>query len=205
MTDTPTDGLVQRYADEGEQPLSHDEPSSSEDDLEDEFLPRPPRRLATSSIVLIGCAAVAAGFLGGVLVQRHHDTGITRTTAATGRGTPAAAAGGRTGGFGAAAGEGFGTGTGGGAGGFGGGTGGTAGTGSAAGTTIPSLIGTVASVTPTTASVTNLGGQKVVVHLGKSTKLTAAYGTSLAKGESVSVYGSKAADGSITATAITVT
>jgi hypothetical protein len=183
----------------------------SDDDAE--FLPRPPFRLAGSSLALIGCIAIGAGFLGGVLSQRHHDSGITRTgngatraglTGGTGAARFAGGEGFGAGGFGGAAGAG---GTGAGATGTGTGTGGsgTAGSGTSS-TAIPSLIGTVASAGPSLAIVTNLGGAKVTVHLGKTTKLTAPYGTStLTKGESVSVFGTKAADGTITATAVTVT
>jgi hypothetical protein len=177
----------------------------SDDDAydESEFVPRKPWRVTGLTVILAVCVLIGGGFLGGVLTQKHHDRGLAGGTGAAALRTAFA---GRTGGFGGGTG-----GFGGGAAGAGaaGGTGTAAGAGSATGgsttaTAVPAVIGTVSALTPTAASVTNLGGTKVAVTLSKTTKVTAAYGTVLKIGDSVSVYGTKASTGTVAATSVTV-
>ncbi|MGX7679888.1 DUF5666 domain-containing protein [Jatrophihabitans sp. DSM 45814] len=174
-----------------------------------DFIPKPPFRLGTLSIALVGLIIVGVGFLGGVLVQKHHDKGSSATAGrggagATFGGTRAAAGGAGAGGFGGQRGGAEGA-----TGGFGGSGGfGTTGTGSGgqpgAGTAIPAVIGTVSSLTGRNMIVQNLGGKKVPVLLAASTVVTAKYGSILKVGASVAVSGSAAANGLISATSVAV-
>lgn len=159
------------------------------EDSDDDFIPKPPFRFTPLSIGLLALIVIGAGFIGGVLVQKHHDQGSTSSARS---GTA------RVGGFpGGAAGEGFGA-----AGGTGTATGTGAGTSATAAT--PAVIGTVSSVSGQTLVVKNLGGKSVTVHLSSATKVTTSWGAALKANQTVSVAGTSATDGSVTATAITV-
>jgi hypothetical protein len=164
------------------------------DDLDDDdgdFAPRPRQRLGLLSGVLVVALAIALGFLGGEIVQKHYGT--TASAAATGANRAAAGFTGREGGagaFGNAAPGQTGTGT---------------GTGTGAGTTaIPAVIGTVTSLKGTTMVVTNLGGAKVKVHLTKTTTVTVSVAKPALKvGQTVSVAG-RTANKIVTATSVTL-
>jgi hypothetical protein len=160
------------------------------EDSDDDFIPKPPFRFTPLSIGLLALIVIGAGFIGGVLVQKHHDQGSTSSARS---GTA------RVGGFpGGAAGEGFGA---------AGGTGTATATGtgtSATAAATPAVIGTVSSVSGQTLVVKNLGGKSVTVHLSSTTTVTTSWGAALKAGQTVSVTGPSATDGSVTATAVTV-
>ena len=173
-----------------------DEPAEDPDD--DLFAGWKPRRRVTRlTVVLAACLLVVAGFAVGAVVAK-------RATSAT---TPTATAGGFAGAGGGAAREGFG-GFAGGGGGFrgGGGTGAGAagGTGAAggAGAGTPVVVGTVASLATNRITVTNFAGRAVVVRVPAGTPVTTPGLGGLKKGQTVSVQGTRASDGSVTATAV---
>jgi hypothetical protein len=167
----------------------------------------PQRRTNRLSYVLAAGLVAALGFIGGVLVQKKNDAGLTGS---------AAASAGRT--LRAGSGQGFGaspsgtmgsTGPGStsqGSGGQGAGGQGTAdsgsagGSGTAAGT--PVVVGKVVSVAAGTAVVENFAGTRVTVHIGVTTMVTAPGMTGLRVGAMVSVIGDKATDGSVNATSV---
>ena len=71
---------------------------------------------------------------------------------------------------------------------------------------MPVLIGTVESVSGSDLTVKDLGGTSHVVHATATTTLSvvsADWSGSLKAGATVSVQGTKAADGSVTATVVT--
>jgi hypothetical protein len=162
----------------------------------DDFIPRAPHRIGKLTIALFGALLLTGGFLGGVLTQKHHDTGLTASR--TGGGAATRTGGGQFAGLG----------------GEGGGVGGSAarsasngaGTGGSTGSTDtngPAVIGQIVSVHGSTVIVQNLGGKRVTVHLGTDTTVsTKAKPTDLKAGQSVTVAGSTAADGSVTASTI---
>ncbi len=163
-----------------------------------------PRRLNRLTVLLAAGIVAAGGFFGGVLVQKAHDRGLTSSSASlAGLAQRFRAAGGAGGGGlgefgggpGAAGATGTGTGTGTGA-----GTG-TSGSGAAAQAT-PVAVGTVLSITGNTLTIKNFGGRTVVVHVPPGTPVTASGLSGLRPGVSVSVAGTKAADGSVTATSV---
>jgi hypothetical protein len=167
----------------------------------------PPRRISRLTVLLAGGLVAAIGFGGGVLVQKNHDAGIS-TSSAAGAGA-AARAFARANGFGGATGGGFGAGTGAsaGTGGAGSGTGsGAAGSGSTgSGSAVsgpPVVVGTVVSLVPGTLVVQNFAGTKVTVHVPAGTPVTTTSLSGLRAGVSVSVTGTKAADGTVTATSV---
>jgi hypothetical protein len=75
-------------------------------------------------------------------------------------------------------------------------------------TSAVAVVGTVTSLTGTTMTVKNLGGKTVTVELPAGTHIitvTTATGTTpLAKGKTVSVTGTTAADGIVTASTVTL-
>ncbi len=180
--------------------------------------------------VLIGLIAAGLVFMGGVWAQKHFGSSTAARggfAAAAGTGRAGGAEGFGAGGFGTGtrrSGEGFGAGgfTGGGAaGGFGGGTGAAAGTGTGAGpgaaggtggtaSAVPVVVGTVTRISGTTMVVKNLGGKSVTVKVPTTATISIKVGSSLAgaglkKGATVSVAGSTAASGEVTATSVSVT
>jgi hypothetical protein len=166
-------------------------PPEASDDLDDDLFAgwEPQRRVTRLTVVLAACLLVVAGFAVGAVVAKRATSGTTATAA------------GLAGAGGAAAREGFG-GFGGGAGGFrGGGTTG-AGTTGGAGTGSPVVVGTVASVAANRITVTNFAGKTVVVRVPPRTPVTTPGLGGLKKGQTVSVEGTRASDGSVTATAV---
>jgi hypothetical protein len=157
----------------------------------------PPRRHVPALTKLLFVAIIGAlAFGGGVLVQKQHDATLTSASRVPdfaslfgGGGLPAGPGGG---GGGAAASSAPGA----------GGQGG-----SAASSTgdVPVLIGTVESISGSDLTVKDLGGTSHVVHATATTTLSvigADWSGSLKAGATVSVQGVKAADGSVTATAV---
>lgn len=180
-----------------------------DDDTEDEFAPRPKRRLGKLTILLAAMLVAGAGFLGGVQLQKHSgDTSSGRAGARggfsrAGGGFPTSLPGDFSGGF---------------SGGFGGRGQGSGGGASAqpsaqpsaaqaatpaAQAATPAVIGTIVSVSGDTMVVKNFGGKLVTVTLTSGTAITKSVGASeLQKGATVTVSGTTGADGKITATAV---
>jgi hypothetical protein len=159
-----------------------------DDDADFEELP-PKRRVPTITKVLLVGILVAAGFSGGVMIQKNFGA----SSASSPSGFPSFA-GGIPAGFPTGAGAG-----GGGASNAGSGEGSTAASG-------PVVIGTVVSVSGNDVTVKDLGDATHVVHVTATTGLATTgvdWSTSLKPGSTVSVNGTKADDGSVTATTVT--
>ncbi len=159
-----------------------------------------PRRTSKATALLAAGIVAAAGFAAGAYLQRSHDQGLIPTASA---------------GAGAGARAGFGGGAGfGGAAGFGGGTAGAGGTGRASGAAgagqagagaaaqAPAVVGTVSAVHGSTVTVKNFGGAAIEVHVSDTTSVTSVGLGGLKPGATVAVFGTKAGDGSVTATSI---
>ena len=182
-------------------------------DDEDDFVLPPSRgKLPRATLVLGALVILAVGVLGGVEVQKHEGTSTTAggfaARAGRARGTGAAGAGGLEG-FGAAGAGGFGaaggTGTSGGAGGATGAAGGTTGTATTTPAVAPIAIGTVVSLKGSTLVVKDLGGNTRTITLGSGVTLTTSApltATSLKAGDTVTVSGTTAANGTSTATTV---
>ena len=146
-----------------------------------EFAEVPPKRQvpALTKLLVVGIALVLS-FAGGVLVQKLHDASLTSTVAAFpggAGGIPAFLSGA-----------------------------GATGSGSSAAASGPVLVGTVVSVSGGDITVKDLGGTSHAVHTSAATGLAttgAAWSTSLPPGTTVSIEGTKAQDGAVTATTIT--
>lgn len=165
-----------------------------DNDIDSEFAPQAKRRLGKGTALLAALVVAAAGFLIGIQVQKHQTS-----TSTTARGDRTAFAG--RAGFGAGTG-GLPSGTG-----FGGGTetGGTAGTGGSGtgAAAAPAVIGTIASVTGNTITVTNFGGKTITVTLSSTTAVTKQVASAaLKKGDTVTVTGKAGTDGTVAATAV---
>lgn len=147
----------------------------------------PARRLPALTKLLLAGILVAVAFAGGVFIQKQHDAGLTSGA----QGLPAGLAGGGFPGGGQTAGGGAASGT---------------GTGSGSATSGPVLVGTVVSVSGDTVTVKDLGGTDHTVRVSSTTTLAAAgadWANALKSGATVSVNGTKADDGSVTATGVT--
>ena len=154
-------------------------PADPDDDLFDESW-QAPKRTNRLTAVLVVALLVVGGFVGGVLAQKHHDSGIVAATAGVRRsGTGAAGAGGARGG--------------------------AAGPGEAggAGTEAPVVSGTVRTVDTDAIEVTDSTGAIVRVFVPKTATVTTPGLGGLAFGNPVSVTGTKTVDGSVTATSVT--
>lgn len=167
-------------------------------ELDDEFIPEPPHRYGKVTLALSAALLIAAGFLGGALVQKHNGT--SNTTSAAGNFAAARRA------FG---GEGFPAGGPVGGGFAPGGTNaapnGTSGTSGAGAAQAPAVIGTVSAIKGSTVTVTNFGGRAVRVAVTATTTVTTqGLNNPLKVGDQVVVYGTSTASGAVTATAITV-
>ena len=187
MTEIAATGLVD--PDEGrDAPLQAEAIGPADPAPDDsEFVELPPKRHvpAVTKLLVVGIL-VAVSFAGGVLVQKQHDASQTSA--------PSAFTGG-AGGFPA----------------FLAGAGATSGapsTGRGSSTTAsgPVLVGTVESVSGGDITVKDLGGKTHSVRTGATTGLAvtgADWSTSLPPGTTVSIEGTKADDGTVTATTIT--
>ena len=151
-----------------------------EDDDADFAEVPPKRRVPTITKVLLVGILVAAGFSGGVLIQKN--VGASPASASTGLPN---FAGGLPAGFPTGAGRNQGS---------------TAATGSG-----PVVVGTIVSVSGNDVTVKDLGGTTHVVHVSATTGLatTGVDWSTLEPGATVSVNGTKADDGSVTATTVT--
>ena len=186
MTDTPTTTTVDLPTIEEDQP---DVPEGTApqgatiDDDDADFAELPPkRRVPTITKVLLVGILVAAGFSGGVMIQKNFGASSASSTS----GFPSFADG-IPAGFPTGAGNG------------GSGGGSTAASG-------PVVVGTVVSVSGNDVTVKDLGDATHVVHVTATTGLAATgvdWSTSLKPGTTVSVNGTKADDGSVTATTVT--
>lgn len=187
---TPPDGDVRdAYAPDAYSP--DDDPQ--DDDLLAEDARRRPGKL---TLALAGAIVLVGVFGAGVLTQKHF--GGTTVVAGAAGGARARAAGGFSG-------EGVFPG---GQGGFGGqglnaaGASGSSSGGPAA--AAPVVVGTVVKVSGNTVTVKNFAGKLVTVTVPSGTSVTRAGSVSdLSKGTTVSVAGSKASDGSVTASSVT--
>jgi hypothetical protein len=170
----------------------------ADDELDSEFAPQPRKRLGKLTIALAALLVAGAGFLAGLQVQKHEGSSSTANpfaAAAARRGTGGTGAGTGAGGFGNFGGGGTGTG------GTAGGTG-TGGTGTTA-TNIPAVIGQIVSISGDTVVVKNLGGKEITVKLADSTTISQVATTAdLKAGQNVTVSGTTAADGTVTATSV---
>lgn len=146
-------------------------PADPDDDLFDESW-QAAKRTDRLTAVLVVALLVVGGFVGGVLAQKHHDSGIVAATAGVRR-----AGGGAVGGGAGAAGD--------------------------AGTGTPVVTGTVRTVDTDAIEVTDSTGVIVRVFVPTTATVTTPGLGGLASGDPVSVTGTKAVDGSITATGVT--
>jgi hypothetical protein len=205
--------------------------SSGVHDLDDDLYDREwdkPRRANRWTAVLVAGILGCGAFIGGVLVQKNHDEGLTSGAAGvvaalrnrTGSGTAAGGYGaaggfGAAGGYGAAggfggggtagarAGTGAGTGSGGGIGQGGSGTGtGQGGDTAGAAAGVPVAVGTLQTISGTTLTLKNFADAVITVHVPATATVTTPGLTGLRPGMSVSVSGTKAADGTVTATSV---
>jgi hypothetical protein len=174
-------------------PFPPAEPAAEDDDLFDREWDRPRRTNRLTAMLVAGLVAVA-GFAVGVIVQKQHDASLTASPTAgfAGAGAGRQRAGGFTGSGGAVPAAGSGAGA---------APSGAAPSG-AAGSGVPVVVGTVKSVSGTTLVVTDFAGTAVTVQVPASATVTTSGLGGLAVGVPVSVEGSKAADGSVTATAV---
>jgi hypothetical protein len=174
------------------------------DHLAEELAARPPRsRLPRATLALGAGVLVAAGFIGGVLVQKH----VGGSSAASGRAGAFASA------FAGARGGGTGTGRGG----FGGGTGSTTGGGGlggggfgggagAAGLGGGAISGSVTVVSGDTLYITATNGTVYTVKTSGSTSVSISTSGSLSQlkpGQQVTVSGTQGTGGTVNATKIT--
>jgi hypothetical protein len=168
-------------------------------DQGDELPPRPRRRLlAPVPLALLAALLIACGFIGGVEVQKGQTSSSSTATAGAGAGGFAsrlAALGGARPGAGTAAGAGS--------------TSGSSSTGAAgaAGSGGGVTTGQVAYVSGNTLYVTTSQGNTVKVSAAAGAKVTKTVSTkakSIHPGETVVVLGSRASNGSVSATSITV-
>jgi hypothetical protein len=172
-------------------------------DQGDELPPRPRRRLlAPVPLALLAALLIACGFIGGVEVQKGQTSSSSTATAGAGAGGFAsrlAALGGARPGAGTAAGAGSTSGS--------SSTGGAGASAGAAGSGGGVTTGQVAYVSGNTLYVTTSQGNTVKVSAAAGAKVTKTVSTkakSIHPGETVVVLGSKASNGSVSATSITV-
>jgi hypothetical protein len=185
-----------------------DVPPPYEDDDEPEFRPRPRRRAHALTFVLGAAVLIAAGFLGGVLLQKHEDHGTSSSATGARAGRFAALASGGSTGTTVAGGSGSttaggaaGTGAGGGGGRFGGGFGGAGGGGGGG------VAGTVTLVDGKNIYVTDTTGNVVKLETSASSQLSKtdpATTKDVAPGDVVTARATQNSDGSYTASAVTI-
>lgn len=184
-----------------EQPAGLADPATFEPNADESWLTPDTRRrvkMAVPTLLLALLVVVAGAFWGGAEVFKHFgsDNADTGSLAALGRPLGAGRGG---------------TGTGGGAGGTGAaatGRGGFGGFGGAGGFAAPTVSGTVTAVTGDQLVVQSSAGSKVTVKLSSSTVVTRiAEGSAgaIRVGDTVRVVGTKAKDGTVTASTVTAT
>ncbi|MEU4242834.1 DUF5666 domain-containing protein [Actinoplanes sp. NPDC026619] len=150
-----------------------------DEDLPAQLSKAAPRRwFNRATPVLLGVFLLAGGFLGGVGAQKHWGkTSSSGTSAVTRSGS---FSGQMPSGMGASGGPG---------GGFGGGT---------------ATVGTIKSISASALTMTTAAGKTITVKIAESTKVQQTITVAKLKaGQSLSVQGSTATDGSITATSVT--
>ena len=163
-------------------------PSAMPDADDADFAELPPKRrvpLVTKGLI-VGILVVLA-FGGGVMIQKQHDAGSASASSSF-----PSFAGGIPAGAGAGAG--------------GGGASNGGASGGSAAASGPVVVGTVVGVAGNDVTVKDLGGSSHVVHVSATTGLATSsvdWSTSLKPGTTVSVNGTKADDGTITATTVT--
>ena len=179
--------------------LSDDGDGPADDDLLDDWAPeqRSSRLTRALAVGLLG----AIVFTGGALVQKQFGAGGAAASAGARGAFPGGAEGGFPGGGELPAGF---PGGGQGQAGQGGGAPAGAASGAAASSTAsaPAVVGTVASVAGTDLAVQNFAGMTVTVHVPATATVTTTGLTGVGKGMTVTVVGTKAADGSVTATSV---
>ena len=182
-------------AGEGAEGAADGDGSDSSDLFDDAQWDRPPLMNRVTRVLLVAILVVA-GFGGGVWLQKSHDASSSGATA----GSLAAAFSAAGRGAGARAGAGFAAGA------VGGGTGTGTRTGSpaaAASASPPVVVGTVTTVSATALVVTNFAGTAVTVTVPATATVTTDGLAPLTAGQTVSVTGTKQADGTVVATALT--
>jgi hypothetical protein len=172
--------------------MNPDDPIGTDDDLD--LFAEVGHRPGRTTVALVAGIVTALAFIGGVAVQKHFGG----TGAVGGTGPVAAGLAGRARGS-LGAGGGFG-------GGFGAGqpAGGQASRTAAA---TPVVVGTVTKLSGNRLTVKNLGGKTVAVKVPEGATVTLVAGkrlVQLAAGATVSVAGTTAADGTVTASSVTV-
>jgi hypothetical protein len=163
-------------------PVPVTEGIDADDDLFDDGW-QAPKRASRLTVALVVALLVVGGFAGGVLVQKHHDSGLL----ATGPTAAGRRAGGGPGGGGQPTARPSAGGT----------------TDEAAGS--PVVVGTVRTVDNDAIEVTDRSGAIVRVFVPRTAQVTTLGLGGLAYGTPVSVMGTKAVDGSVTATSVTAT
>ncbi len=201
-------------AHEGADPEGADpEGLSGEDDVDADLLPQAARRhLGRFTLLLAAGIVASAGFLGGALVQKHHDAGSAASPSGLGAVpfgagfTPGAGFGG-----GAPGQSGRGQGSAGqstaGAGAAGQGSAGQGAAGQGSAADVPAVVGQVVSVRGSTVTVRNLGGTVVTVTVPDGvqvSRVSAVPLSALAPGTLVAVSGTAGSGGTVTASSITV-
>jgi len=188
MTEIAATGLVDSD-DRRDEPLPAEpvRPADRAPDEDAEFAePSPKRQVPALTKLLVGGILVAMSFAGGAFVQKQHDASQTSAVpggAGGAEGFPAFLTGVGATGAGSATGRGPST--------------------AASG---PVLVGTIESVSGGDITVKDLGGKTHAVHTGATTGFAvtgAEWSTSLPPGTTVSIEGTKADDGTVTATTIT--
>jgi hypothetical protein len=180
--DIDTDPTVERWYDAVDHDRG-DEPEDRRDDdlVEGEYTRRRPRWV---TFALAAAIIAGLGFTGGALVQRSHGGTSTGTATARPQGMPSGA--------GMPGGEGFPVGAQGGS-----------GSGGASASAAPVVVGTVTAIGAGRLTVKSLGGTSVVVAVGSGVPVTVnGLSTALTVGTLVSVRGTKATGGSVTATSV---
>jgi hypothetical protein len=195
----------------GSEPTWAPAPVADDDDLD--LLAEVNHRPSRTTVLLVAGILAAVAFVGGAVVQKHYGTTSNGGQAGAAAGGFAARTRTGTGGYGSFSGfPGGAAGAPGGAaaapGGAGTGAGGTAAGGtSGAATAVPVVVGTVTKLSGSSLTVKNLGGKSVKVTVPSGATITLVAGKSLTMlktGATVSVAGTTAADGTVTATSITI-
>jgi len=180
-------------------------PLGNDDELTAVLTRRPRAKLPSVTLVLVALVVASAGFIGGVLVGKHHaSSGTGGAAAAFSRfaaagGLPSGARSGAGGGFGGSGAGGAGTGA---------GRTGAGGAGTGAFGAGNATIGTIKLVDGKTVYVQTTAGDIVQVSTSAGTKVTVSTSVpvkDLEPGETVIVLGSKNSSGGVAATSISQT